>query len=100
MEFIVGAIIVSGCIIGGSILANGVITDAHRRRKLSVQRRALLDRLRLEEEEASWRGVNRELERKYDALRSENAALKRKIALKDELLSSIVLKDIEESMER
>lgn len=95
MEFVVGAIILSGCIIGGSILANGIIADVYRQRKIEIKRREILNRQRMEEEEAAWRGVNTEMKRELDSLMKEVDYLRQQIKRKDQILQHVMLKDIE-----
>lgn len=95
MEFVVGAIILAGCIIGGSILANGIIADVYRQRKIEIKRREILNRQRMEEEEAAWRGVNTEMKRELDSLMKEVVYLRQQIKRKDKILQHVMLKDIE-----
>lgn len=93
MEYIVGAILLSGCSIGGSILFCGVLTDSRKRRQMETYRAVMRDKKRLKEEKAAWRGIDLDIRKENAELRLENDRLKRKITSMEALMARTKVKD-------
>ena len=94
MEYIVGAILLSGCSIGGSILFIGALSDSRKRQQLEAYRSVMRDKKRLKEEKAAWRGIDLDIRKENAELRLENESLKRKITSMEALMASVKLKDM------
>lgn len=94
MEYIVGAILLSGCSIGGSILFIGALSDSRKRQQLEAYRSVMRDKKRLKEEKAAWRGIDLDIRKENAELRLENESLKRKITSMETLMASVKLKDM------
>lgn len=93
MEYIVGAILLSGCSIGGSILFIGALSDSRKRQQLEAYRSVMRDKKRLKEEKAAWRGIDLDIRKENAELRLENESLKRKITSMETLMAKIKVKD-------
>ena len=94
MEYIVGAILLSGCSIGGSILFIGALSDSRKRQQLEAYRSVMRDKKRLKEEKAAWRGIDLDIRKENAELRLENESLKRKITSMETLMANVKLKDM------
>ena len=93
MEYIVGAILLSGCSIGGSLLFIGALNDSRKRRQMEAYRAVMRDKQRLKEEKAAWRGIDLDIIKENAELRLENESLKRKITSMEALMAKIKVKD-------
>lgn len=93
MEYIVGAILLSGCSIGGSLLFIGVLNDSRKRRQMEAHRAVMRDKQRLKEEKAAWRGIDLDIRKENAELRLENDSLKRKITSMEALMARTKVKD-------
>ncbi len=93
MEYIVGAILLSGCSIGGSILFIGALSDTRKRQQLEAYRSVMRDKKRLKEEKAAWRGIDLDIRKENAELRLENDSLKRKITSMEALMARTKVKD-------
>lgn len=93
MEYIVGAILLSGCSIGGSILFIGALSDSRKRQQLEAYRSVMRDKKRLKEEKAAWRGIDLDIRKENAELRLENDSLRRKITSMEALMARTKVKD-------